>query len=99
MKNQNRPNVDRLIVCILFDLIDLMFMAVGIDFKLRRVLLNYRTGSGSDLAVSLPLNQTVCNKTQDQFEQTVESVGTARSLHHPKRAARLGTPVRFLFCS
>jgi hypothetical protein len=32
-------------------MIGLTLMAVGIDFKLIRVLLNYRTGSGSDLAV------------------------------------------------
>jgi len=69
MKNQNCPNVDRLIVCILLDLIDLTLIPLGIDFNSPRRsalgwyhllwrlgpltrALNYRTGSGSDLAVA-----------------------------------------------
>jgi len=39
MKNHYCPNVDRLIVCILLDLIDLTPMHVGIDFNITAIRL------------------------------------------------------------
>ncbi|HEV2884964.1 MAG TPA: hypothetical protein VGW36_08905 [Pyrinomonadaceae bacterium] len=49
--------------------------------------LNYRTGSGSDLAVPLPLNQCAVeleiNKTKDNLSKKFESIATAGSLPLP----------------
>jgi hypothetical protein len=83
------------------------------DHRPMRAMVNYRTGSGSDLAVSVPFNLIQPHSTKRLsavalFARLKIEFELKRSLslsqrpgryHHPKRAARLGTPVRFLFCS
>jgi hypothetical protein len=75
--------------------------------------LNYRTGSGpgspsgqpawgggSDLVVSETLNYAPPQRMLD-FDEKTNSLSNAirpGRYHHPSRAARLGTPVRFRFC-
>jgi hypothetical protein len=55
-----------------------------------RGLLNYRTGSGSDLAVTVPLNQSFGSITRLKLNLKLK-----RSLSRSQRPGRY----RFLFCS